>query len=152
MNISFLDVDVLSLDPRLGLAYGSDDAAAVDLPALLDSPLILMSGESKRISAKFQMHMRVPEGLHAAALILPRSGWGSRGLVIANTVGLIDSDYQGEVQLTLLNRGTDPLLIKPGDRIMQMLFIPVLRARFNPVESFTVETKRGAGGFGSTGD
>lgn len=151
MEIPVLDVELLKLDPRVNLAYATEGSAAVDLPALIESPLLLVPGESKRVGARFKMNIQVPPGLHVAAVVVPRSSWGSRGLVIANTVGLIDADYQGEVILTLLNRSNDPLLIQPGERIMQMFFIPVLRAQFTEVESFTDVTERGEGGFGSSG-
>jgi dUTP pyrophosphatase len=151
MQIPFLDVELLKLDERVKLAYATDDSAAVDLPAILDGPLMLGPGECKRIGARFKMNVQVPEGMHVAAIVVPRSSWGSKGLVIANTVGLIDADYQGEVLLTLLNRDKDPLIINPGDRIMQMFFIPVLRARFTEVSVFSEVTGRGEGGFGSSG-
>jgi len=147
MNIPFLDIDVIKQDSRLVLEYATASSAAIDLPALIDGSLMLMGGESKRIGARFKMHMK----MRVAAIIAPRSSWGSRGLVISNTLGLIDADYQGEVMLTLLNRNSDPLIIQPGERIMQMFFIPILQARFTEVESFTEVTARGEGGFGSTG-
>lgn len=151
MEIPVLDVELLKLDERLKLAYATENSAAVDLPAMIDVPLMLAVGDCKKIGARFKMSMQVPPGMHVAAVVLPRSGWGSRGLVIANTLGLIDADYQGEVMLTLTNQGREPLLIQPGDRIMQMLFIPVLRPRFTEVEAFSVTTERGEGGFGSSG-
>ena len=146
-----LNVELLSTDARLKLAYATDDSAAVDLPAMIDEPLTLQPGERKKLGAGFKMHIQLEPGQCAAAIVAPRSGLGSRGLVIANTIGLIDADYQGELGLTLLNNGSEAITIQPGDRIMQMFFIPVLRAQFKPVTEFATVTGRGEGGFGSTG-
>lgn len=147
-----LSVDLLPLDERLRLSYATDQAAGVDLPAMINEPLTLAPGERRKIGGGFKMHIRLGEGQRAAAIVAPRSGLGSRGLVIGNTIGLIDADYQGELGLTLFNNGPDPITIEPGDRIMQMFFIPVLRAQFRVVDSFEEATARGEGGFGSTGN
>ena len=149
--MSDLHVDLLSLDPRLNLHYASAHAAGVDLPAMIETPLTLQPGERCKIGAGFKMHIRLPEGTLAAAVVLPRSGLGAAGLVIGNTVGLIDADYQGELGLVLFNSGLAPITIQPGDRIMQMVFLPVLRAQFRMVETFEQATDRAEGGFGSTG-
>lgn len=149
--MSTLQVELLSTDPRLKLAYATAEAAAVDLPAMIEQPLTLQPGERIKIGAGFKMHLQVPEGQCAAAIIAPRSGLGSKGLVISNTIGLIDADYQGELGLTLFNNGAEPITIAPEDRIMQMFFIPVLRAKFVHVVAFSKTTERGEGGFGSTG-
>ena len=146
-----LSVDLLPLDERLALSYATDQAAGVDLPAMIESPLTLAPGERMKIGGGFKMHIRLGEGQLAAAIVAPRSGLGSRGLVIGNTIGLIDADYQGEVGLMLFNSGKEPITIEPGDRIMQMFFIPVLRANFKTVTTFEETTGRGEGGFGSTG-
>ena len=147
-----LNVDLLSLDPRLQLAYATAQSAAVDLPAMIDEPFTLAPGERRKIGGGFKMHIQLPDNQLAAAVVVPRSGLGSRGLVVGNTLGLIDADYQGELGLTLFNSGSEPITISPGDRILQMFFIPVLRANFVSVTSFSSTTERGEGGFGSTGN
>lgn len=146
-----ISVDLLPLDERLRLSYATDQSAGVDLPAMIEAPMTLQPGERTKIGGGFKMHIRLGEGQLAAAVVAPRSGLGSRGLVIGNTIGLIDADYQGEVGLTLFNSGSEPITIAPGDRIMQMFFIPILRAQFRVVEQFEEVTSRGEGGFGSTG-
>lgn len=146
-----LQVELLSTDSRLKLAYATDQSAGVDLPAMIDEPLTLQPGERKKIGGGFKMHIQLEPGQCAAAIVAPRSGLGSRGLIISNTIGLIDADYQGELGLVLFNNGDEPITIEPCDRIMQMFFIPVLRAQFKPVTEFSAVTGRGEGGFGSTG-
>lgn len=146
-----LDVELIPLDPRLVLNYATEQSAAVDLPAMIDEPLTLMPGERKKIGGGFKMHIKLGEGQLAAAIVAPRSGLGSKGLVVGNTIGLIDADYQGEVGLTLFNSGNEPITINPGERVLQMFFMPVFRAQFSIVERFTEKTARGEGGFGSTG-
>lgn len=144
------------LDPRLrdwGLPrYQSAMAAAVDLHACLDAPLELAPGAPPvLVSAGFALHMG-DAGL--AALVLPRSGMGHRGLVLGNLVGLIDPDYTGPIMVSAWNRnapGSTPLLLSPGERFAQMVFVPVLRPDFAVVEDFSRASARGAGGFGSTG-
>lgn len=145
------------LDQRLldwGLPrFQSAGAAAIDLHACLDAPLTLAPGDPARlVAAGFAIHIRDPL---LCALILPRSGLGHReGLVLGNGSGLIDSDYQGPILISLVNRnaaGTAPVTIDPGARIAQMLFLPLVRPHFDVVEAFARETDRGAGGFGSTG-
>lgn len=146
-----LQVELLSTDSRLKLAYATDQSAGVDLPAMIDEPLTLQPGERKKIGGGFKMHIQLESGQCAAAIVAPRSGLGSRGLIISNTIGLIDADYQGELGLVLFNNGDEPITIEPCDRIMQMFFIPVLRANFIPVTEFSTKTGRGEGGFGHTG-
>lgn len=146
-----IEVELIPLDARLVLDYATEQSAAVDLPAMIDEPLTIAPGERKKIGGGFKMHIQLGEGQLAAAIVAPRSGLGSRGLVIGNTIGLIDADYQGELGLTLFNSGSEPITIEPGDRIMQMFFIPVLRAHFTEVKRFKQTTRRGEGGFGSTG-
>lgn len=148
---SRLRVEIIPTDPRLSLRYATEHSAAVDLPAMIDEPLTLEPGQRKKIGAGFRMHIQLPPGQVVTAIIAPRSGLGSKGLVIGNTIGIIDADYQGEVGLVLFNSGDEPLTIAPGERIMQMLFVPVFQASFEIVEAFSSITARGEGGFGSTG-
>lgn len=141
------------LDPRVGRdiplpAYATDGSAGMDLRACLDAPLTLAPGEAQLVSTGIAIHLADP-GL--AAALLPRSGLGHKhGVVLGNLVGLIDSDYQGPLMVSLWNRGREPFTVQPGDRIAQMVVVPVVHARFELVESFE-ETARGAGGFGHTG-
>lgn len=151
------EVEIRILDKRLmdwGLPrYQSEMAAAIDLFACMPSPVTLSSGSpAELIPAGFSLFLRNP---HLAAMILPRSGLGHRsGLVLGNLVGLIDADYQGPVMISVWNRNgqeMDPVTIFPGDRLAQMIFVPVVRPVFSIVESFSERTDRGSGGFGSTG-
>lgn len=150
-------MEIKILDPRLqdwGLpAFQSQGAAAIDLIACLDAALSIAPGDKAQL---------VPSGIALnfgdfglAGLVLPRSGQGhKRGLVMGNSVGLIDPDYTGQIFVSVWNRnapGSAPIVIEPGERIAQMIFVPVVRPRFNIVEDFSTETQRGAGGFGSTG-
>lgn len=141
------------LDPRLGSEwplpdYATDGAAGMDLRACIDAPLTVRPGETVLIPAGFAMHI-ADEGL--AAVILPRSGLGHRhGIVLGNLVGLIDSDYQGQVYVSCWNRSGESFTIEPGERIAQMVFVPVVRAAFEVVDGFEA-TVRGAGGFGHSG-
>jgi dUTP pyrophosphatase len=150
-------IELKILDPRLaswGLpAYQSASAAAIDLHACIDDPLTLVPGApAVLVPAGFAIFIRDP---FLCAVILPRSGLGHKqGLVLGNGAGLIDADYQGPIMASLVNRnppGGPPVVIEPGARIAQMMFLPVVRPRFAEVEAFTDETSRGAGGFGSTG-
>lgn len=146
-------VELKILDPRLGAdfplpQYATDGAAGVDLRACLDAPLTLAPGAVALIGTGFAIHIADP-GL--AAVLLPRSGLGHRhGIVLGNLVGLIDSDYQGEVKVSCWNRGAAPFTVEPGERIAQLVLVPVVQARFAVVDEFT-PTTRGAGGFGHTG-
>lgn len=151
------DVEIKVLDARLrdwGLPrYQSGHAAAIDLHACLDAPLALPPGAPPAlISAGFALLMGDPS---MAALVLPRSGLGhKRGLVLGNLVGLIDPDYTGPILVSAWNRsapGTEPVVLIPGERFAQLLFVPILRPRLQVVEAFSAVTARGAGGFGSTG-
>lgn len=148
-----LSAELKLLDPRLrewGLpAYQTDAAAAIDLRACLDAPLELAPGAPPAlISAGFSLLM----GSHdMAALILPRSGMGHRGLVLGNLVGLIDPDYTGPIMVSAWNRGAAPMRLEPGERFAQLMFVPVLRPVLREVAEFSTQTARGAGGFGSTG-
>lgn len=141
------------LDPKIGKEIplpvrGTDGSAGVDLRACLETPLTLSPGECELIHTGIAIHIEDP-GL--AAVILPRSGLGHKhGIVLGNLVGLIDSDYQGEVLISCWNRGSKPFRIEPGERIAQLVVVPVVQADFEVVESFA-ESARGAGGFGHTG-
>lgn len=146
-------VELKILDPRLGAEfplpqYATDGAAGLDLRACLDAPLPLAPGAVALIGTGFALHIADP-GL--AAVLLPRSGLGHRhGIVLGNLVGLIDSDYQGEVKVSCWNRGAVPFTVAPGERIAQLVLVPVVQARFEVVKDFT-PTVRGGGGFGHTG-
>jgi dUTP pyrophosphatase len=150
-------VEVRVLDSRLeqwGLPrYHSEMAAALDLHACLDAPLAIAPGApAALVPSGIAIHIGDP---NIAAVILPRSGLGhKRGLVLGNLVGLIDADYQGELLISMWNRnaaGTDPIRIEPGERVAQMLFVPVLRPTLTVVDAFSAVSVRQAGGFGSTG-
>jgi dUTP pyrophosphatase len=141
------------LDPRIGRelplpSYATDGSAGLDLRAVLDAPLKLLPGETTLIRTGLAIHIG-HSGL--AAVILPRSGLGHKhGIVLGNLVGLIDSDYQGELMVSCWNRGKTEFVIEPGERIAQMVFVPVVRAEFDLVSEFHA-SERGAGGFGHTG-
>jgi dUTP pyrophosphatase len=147
------NIQLKILDSRIGRdlplpAYATDGAAGLDLRALLDAPLVLAPGASQLIKTGLAIHIGDP-GL--AAVILPRSGLGHKhGIVLGNLVGLIDSDYQGELMVSCWNRGQSAFTIEPGERIAQLVFVPVVQAAFDLVESFDA-SHRGTGGFGSTG-
>ncbi|HMB73458.1 MAG TPA: dUTP diphosphatase [Gammaproteobacteria bacterium] len=146
-------VDLKILDPRIGTEIplpmrATEGSAGVDLRACVDAPLELAPGACELIRTGLAVHIADP-GL--AAVILPRSGLGHKhGIVLGNLVGLIDSDYQGELMISCWNRGSDPFRIEPGERIAQLVIVPVVPVEFNVVESFSA-SERGAGGFGHTG-
>lgn len=141
------------LDPRLGRefplpAYATAGSAGLDLRACVDAPLTLAPGRAELIPTGLAIHLDDP-GL--AAVLLPRSGLGHRhGVVLGNLVGLIDSDYQGPLMVSTWNRSAEPFVVQPGERIAQMIVVPVVQVRLEVVESFE-ESARGAGGFGSSG-
>ena len=148
-------VELRVLDPRLhewGLpCYQTAMAAAIDLHACIDAPLSIAPGDPAiLVSSGIAVHMASP-GM--AAIVLPRSGAGhKRGLVLGNLVGLIDPDYTGPVMVSAWNRHAHKTItLAPGERFAQMMFVPVLRPEFRLVETFSVASERGAGGFGSTG-
>lgn len=147
------EMEVRILDPRLGRdwpipAYATDGSAGMDLRAMIDSSLVLEPGDTALIASGLAIHLDDP-GL--AAVLLPRSGLGyKQGLVLGNLVGLIDSDYQGPVQMPVWNRGGDAIEIEPGQRIAQLVVLPVVQVRLKPVEAFDA-SDRAAGGFGHTG-
>src|SRR5512143_1662282 len=144
-------IDVKILDPRLRDSpphYSTPGAAGLDLRACIDAPLRIHPGETHLVPTGIAIHLADP-GL--AALIVPRSGLGHRhGIVLGNLVGLIDSDYQGELLISCWNRGQKTFRIEPGERIAQLVVVPVVPVEFEVVESFE-ESRRGAGGFGHTG-
>ena len=144
-------IDVKVLDERMAAqlpAYATPGSAGLDLRACLDGPMILNPGETKLIPTGLAMHLADPG---YAAVILPRSGLGHKhGVVLGNLVGLIDSDYQGQLMVSLWNRGQEAFTIQPFERIAQMVIVPVVQAVFRVVEEFA-ESDRGEGGFGSTG-
>ena len=141
------------LDPRIGSEfplprYETEGAAGLDLRACIDAPAVIAPGATLLVSSGIAIHIADP-GL--AAVVLPRSGLGHRhGIVLGNLVGLIDSDYQGPVGISVWNRGDEPFTIEPGDRIAQLVFLSVARARFEVVDAFA-GTERGEGGFGHSG-
>ncbi|WP_319244889.1 dUTP diphosphatase [uncultured Propionivibrio sp.] len=144
-------IDVRLLDHRLKETpphYATAGSAGLDLRACIEGPLKLNPGETQLIPTGLAIHLEDP-GL--AAIILPRSGLGHKhGIVLGNLVGLIDSDYQGEIMVSAWNRGKDAFTINPLDRIAQLVVIPVLQVAFDVVDEFDAST-RGVGGFGSTG-
>lgn len=141
------------LDPRLGQEfplpqYATPGSAGLDLRAMLEEDIVLEPGQTVLIPSGLSIYVADP-GL--AALILPRSGLGHKhGIVLGNLVGLIDSDYQGELMVSCWNRGQDSFRIAIGERIAQLVLVPVVQARFELVEDFD-QTQRGAGGFGHSG-
>jgi dUTP pyrophosphatase len=146
-------LQVKVLDPRVGQDfplphYATPGSAGLDLRACLDAPLTIAPGETHLIPTGIAIHLDDP-GL--AAVLLPRSGLGHKhGIVLGNLVGLIDSDYQGQVMVSCWNRGAAAFTIAPGERIAQMVIVPVVQVQFEVVEQFTA-SHRGAGGFGSSG-
>lgn len=146
-------IDLKILDERLGRTiplphYATDGSAGLDMRAVLDEPLVVTPGKTVLVPTGLAIHIGDP-GL--AAVLLPRSGLGHKhGLVLGNLTGLIDSDYQGQVFISCWNRGAAPYEIEPGERIAQMVFVPVEQVRFNVVEDFD-ESDRGDGGFGHSG-
>lgn len=146
-----LKVDLKILDSRLHAcmpAYASQGSAGLDLRACIEHVMTLQPGETELIPTGMAIHIGDPG---YAALILPRSGLGHKhGIVLGNLVGLIDSDYQGQLFISCWNRGRTPFMLSPMERIAQLVIVPVIQAQFNVVEDF-VASERGEGGFGSTG-
>jgi dUTP pyrophosphatase len=144
-------IDVKILDARLNghlPSYATDGSAGLDLRACIDATLELQPGQTELVPSGLAIHLGDP-GL--AAVVLPRSGLGHKhGIVLGNLVGLIDSDYQGQIMVSVWNRSASPFVLQPMERIAQLVIVPVLQVRFNPVVEFA-ESERGAGGFGSTG-
>jgi dUTP pyrophosphatase len=146
-------VKVRILDARIGREfplpqYATEGSAGMDLRACINAPLLLNPGSAELIPTGISIYIADP-GL--AAMLLPRSGLGHKsGIVLGNLVGLIDSDYQGPLMVSVWNRGTAPFTINPGDRVAQMVMVPIVQVAFDVVEDFSA-TARGTGGFGSSG-
>lgn len=146
-------IQVKILDKRIGSdfplpAYATDGSAGVDLRACVDAPLNVQPGDTHLIPTGMAIHIADPS---LAAIILPRSGLGHKhGIVLGNLVGLIDSDYQGQLFVSCWNRGSQTFTVEAGERIAQMVFVPVVQADFEVVNEFD-ESERGAGGFGHSG-
>jgi dUTP pyrophosphatase len=144
-------IDVKILDERLKAhppAYATAGSAGIDLRACIEAPIDLAPSQTMLIPSGMAIHIAQA---HLAAMVLPRSGLGHKhGIVLGNLVGLIDSDYQGQVLISVWNRSHTSFIINPMERIAQLVFVPVVQAQFNIVESFDA-SERGEGGFGSTG-
>ena len=146
-------LEVKLLDPRFGdawpmPAYATAASAGLDLRAALDAPLNLQPGDTALVPSGLAIHLADPT---LCALVLPRSGLGHRhGIVLGNGTGLIDADYQGPLLVSLWNRGREPFTIEPGDRVAQLVVVPIVRAALQVVDTFE-ESERGSGGFGHTG-
>ncbi len=146
-------VELKILDQRIGSEYplphyATEGSAGMDLRACIDGPLELKPGQTELIPTGIAIHM---QDAKMAATLLPRSGLGHKhGVVLGNLVGLIDSDYQGQVFVSCWNRGDTTFIVEPGERIAQMVFVPVIQAEFEVVDEFDA-SERGAGGFGHTG-
>lgn len=146
-----MKVDLKILDARIAERipqYATAGSAGLDLRALLDEPVTIAPGETILVHTGIAIHVADPG---YAALILPRSGLGhKKGIVLGNLVGLIDSDYQGELMISTWNRGNELFVLEPFERLAQLVIVPVVQAQFNVVDDFEASA-RGAGGFGSTG-
>lgn len=153
MNKKMKKIDVKILDQRLGSefplpTYATSGSAGLDLRALIEQPLTVEAGQTVLIPTGLSIYIADP---NLAAVILPRSGLGHKnGIVLGNLVGLIDSDYQGPLMVSLWNRSDEAFTVEVGDRIAQLVFLPVVQAEFNLVSEFN-ETDRGEGGFGHSG-
>ncbi|HEY9102558.1 dUTP diphosphatase [Chitinimonas sp.] len=145
------NIDIRLLDERLKAnppAYATSGSAGLDLRACLEQPISLAPGATTLVPTGMAIHLDDPQ---LAAMILPRSGLGHKhGIVLGNLVGLIDSDYQGQIYVSVWNRGSDVFVIQPLERIAQLVVVPVVQVGFNIVDSFE-QSERGEGGFGSTG-
>lgn len=146
-------IQIKILDPRIGKEYplpqyATDGSAGMDLRACIEQPMVLCAGATVLIPTGISIYIADTQ---LAAMLLPRSGLGHKqGIVLGNLVGLIDSDYQGPLMVSLWNRGVEDFTIKPGARIAQMVFVPIVQVQFDVVEEFA-KTVRGIGGFGSSG-
>lgn len=146
-------LQVKVLDPRFGAdwplpAYATEASAGLDLRAAIDAPLTLAPGDTALVPSGLAIHIADPA---LCAVVLPRSGLGHKhGIVLGNGTGLIDADYQGPLMISVWNRGREPFSIAPGDRIAQLVLLPIVRAALQVVETFS-DSARGAGGFGHTG-
>lgn len=146
-------IEVKLLDPRFGdewplPAYATTGSAGMDLRAAVEAPLVLDPGDTALVPSGISIHLADP---HLCAVVLPRSGLGHRhGIVLGNGTGLIDADYQGPLLISVWNRGREPFTIQPGDRIAQLVVLPVTRVSLQVVDTFA-DSARGEGGFGHTG-
>lgn len=153
MTPAAIDIELKILDPRLGNEfplpdYATSASAGVDLRAMIDAPLRLAAGASALIASGMAIHIGDPQ---LCAIVLPRSGLGHKhGIVLGNLVGLIDADYQGPLMISCWNRSTQAFTIEPGERIAQLVFLPIARVAFKRVDRFATSV-RGEGGFGSSG-
>ena len=149
-----LNVETKILNPIVGEtislpSYATEESAAIDLRACLHESVCIQPGETVLIGCGIAISIGDP---NIVGIIVPRSGLGiKRGIVLANTMGVIDSDYQGEIKIGLFNRSQNRYIVKPGERICQMLFMPVINAALKLVQEFSSATHRGSGGFGHTG-
>lgn len=149
-----IQVEYKILDPRLGNEiemphYATQGSAGLDLRACIDEPLTIAPGETQLIPTGLAIHL---DDAGLAAMLLPRSGLGHKhGIVLGNLVGLIDSDYQGELKVSCWNRSDTPYIVQVGERIAQMVIVPVLQPVFTKVDEFGESSERGMGGFGHTG-
>lgn len=160
MNLEIRLLDARLEDDDLFPRYATPEAAAVDLRAcnlnsaeFLRGQFTLRPGERIKIGTGIALDLgsHGDENRHVAGLILPRSGLGARGITLGNAPGLLDADYQGEITLALWNSGEHEYILRPLDRLAQLLFVPILRPQFSVVSTFSRHTARGDGGFGSTG-
>lgn len=148
------EIETKIVSPLIGSSiplpqYATDGSAALDLRACLDEAVAVAPGETVTIPSGIAISIHDP---NLVAILAPRSGLGIKhGIVLANTIGVIDSDYQGEIKIGIRNQGKDPYSIQPGERVCQMLFMPVVQASLRVVEEFSEESARGTGGFGHTG-
>ncbi|KRG71909.1 dUTP diphosphatase [Pseudoxanthomonas dokdonensis] len=153
MTAAGTSVQVKLLDPRFGDQwplpnYATESSAGMDLRAALDAPLTLEPGDAALVPSGISIYMHDPQ---LCAIVLPRSGLGHRhGIVLGNGTGLIDADYQGPLLISAWNRGQEAFVIQPGDRIAQLVVLPIVRVSLQVVDTFT-DSARGAGGFGHTG-
>ena len=147
-----MEVELKILDERIRQhmpAYATPGSAGLDLRACIAEPLVLQPGAWQLLPTGMAVHLHDPG---YAALLLPRSGLGHKyGIVLGNLVGLIDSDYQGELMVSVWNRSDTPFTVEPLERIAQMVIVPVVQAQFRVVDAFTADSERAAGGYGSTG-
>jgi len=145
-----MQIDLKILDPRLHPpAYATAGSAGLDLRACIDAPLSLAPGQCELVPTGMALYLKDPG---YAALLVPRSGLGHRhGLVLGNLVGLIDSDYQGQIMVSAWNRAASAFVLKPLERLAQLVIVPVVQARFRVVDEFDTTSARATGGYGSTG-
>ena len=149
-----INVETKIVSPLIGEviplpSYATDGSAAIDLRACLKEQIGIQPGDTVLVGSGIAINIKDP---NIVGIIVPRSGLGiKKGIVLANTMGIIDSDYQGEIKIGLFNRSQNQYLVKPGERICQMLFMPVIKATLKLVQEFSNATLRGSGGFGHTG-